>query len=135
MRASWRRRSGTTSLSPAPGGCYTAPEMPTEHQVTQLLQAWSDGQTDALDELIPLVFEDLRRMARYFFQRESETHILQPTALVSEVYVRLRGQTNTHWDNRAQFSRDSQGSFSSLPGQNAWESKIASQTRAATGAE
>ncbi len=77
--------------------------MPANHEITQLLQAWSDGDDDALDALIPLVFDDLHRMAHYFFQRESENHTLQATALVSELYLRLRGQKQTHWDSRKDF--------------------------------
>lgn len=76
---------------------------PTEHEITELLQAWSAGDKSALDALMPLVFEDLRRMARYFFQRESQTHTLQATALVSELYFQLRKQRKATWDNRKAF--------------------------------
>lgn len=76
---------------------------PTEQDITRLLQAWSAGDDEALDALMPLVFEDLRRMARYFFQRESETHTLQATALVSELYFQLRKQRKATWDNRKAF--------------------------------
>ncbi len=82
---------------------YTHAAMATDHEVTHLLQAWSDGDNEALDQLLPLVFDDLHRMAHYFFQRESDTHTLQPTALVSEVYVRLRGKQKMHWESRADF--------------------------------
>lgn len=71
--------------------------------VTQLLQDWSHGDGEALDKLIPLVFEDLRRIAGRMFQRESDGHTLQPTALVNEVYFRLVDQKNVHWQNREQF--------------------------------
>jgi len=71
--------------------------------VTRLLQAWSTGDLDALDRLVPLVYEDLRRMAGYFFKRERNDHTLQPTALVNEVYFRLRGQEKSEWDSRADF--------------------------------
>ncbi len=71
--------------------------------VTQLLQDWSQGDASALEKLIPLVFEDLRQIAGRLFQRESDGHTLQPTALVSEVYLRLMDQRKVHWQNRSQF--------------------------------
>jgi RNA polymerase sigma factor (TIGR02999 family) len=74
-----------------------------EVEVTELLQDWSRGDPEALERLIPLVFEDLRRMAARMFQRESDAHTLQPTALVNEVYLRLMGQRQMQWQNRAQF--------------------------------
>jgi RNA polymerase sigma factor (TIGR02999 family) len=79
-------------------------EMPPHPpDVTQLLQEWSQGDASALDELMPLVFDDLRQIARRQFQAEAADHTLQPTALVSEVYLRLCGQHSVHWDNRRQF--------------------------------
>lgn len=77
--------------------------MERDEDITGLLTAWSDGDLSALDELFPMVFDDLHRMARYFFHRESDTHTLQPTALVSEVYFRLRGQREVHLESRADF--------------------------------
>jgi RNA polymerase sigma-70 factor, ECF subfamily len=74
-----------------------------EEDVTQLLQDWSHGDGAALDKLIPLVFEDLRRIASRMFQRESDGHTLQPTALVNEVYFRLVDQRTPQWQNREQF--------------------------------
>jgi RNA polymerase sigma-70 factor (ECF subfamily) len=71
--------------------------------VTQLLQHWSQGDPSALERLIPLVFDDLREIAGRMFQRESEGHTLQPTALVNEVYLRLVDQRKVHWQNREQF--------------------------------
>ena len=67
------------------------------------MEAWSAGDIAALDKLVPLVFDDLHRMARYFFHRESDTHTLQPTALVSEVYFRLRGQEKLQLESRVDF--------------------------------
>ena len=75
----------------------------SQADVTQLLHHWSQGDTSALDKLIPLVFEDLRRIAGRMFQRESDGHTLQPTALVNEVYFRLVDQRNVQWQNREQF--------------------------------
>jgi RNA polymerase sigma factor (TIGR02999 family) len=72
-------------------------------EVTQLLQNWNQGDPAALERLIPFVFEDLRQMARRHFSRESPGHTLQPTALVSEFYLRLQGQREIQWQNREQF--------------------------------
>lgn len=71
--------------------------------VTELLQEWSQGDTSALERLIPLVFEDLRAIAARMFRRESDGHTLQPTALVNEVYLRLMDQRKIQWANREQF--------------------------------
>jgi RNA polymerase sigma-70 factor (ECF subfamily) len=78
-------------------------ETDLQEDVTQLLQDWSHGDGKALNKLIPLVFEDLRKIARRMFQRESDGHTLQPTALVNEVYFRLVDQKNVKWQNREQF--------------------------------
>ena len=75
----------------------------TTSDVTKLLQDWSQGDASALEKLIPLVFEDLRQIAGRLFQRETDGHTLQPTALVSEVYLRLMDQRKIHWQNREQF--------------------------------
>ena len=72
-------------------------------EITELLAEWSDGDPEALERLMPLVFEDLRQLARKHFRREPDGHTLQPTALVHEVYVRLAGQRKVEWENRAQF--------------------------------
>ena len=71
--------------------------------VTQLLHEWIQGDASALEKLIPLVFEDLRQIAGRLFQRESDAHTLQPTALVNEVYLRLMDQRKVFWQNREQF--------------------------------
>lgn len=73
------------------------------HEVTQLLVAWSDGDRAALDELTPLVYEELHRLARNHMSRERQGHTLQTSALVNEAYVRLIDQRNVRWQNRAQF--------------------------------
>lgn len=71
--------------------------------ITQLLIAWSDGSAEALEDLVPLVYDDLRRMAAGYMQRERAGHALQPTALVHEAYVRLIDQRQVKWRNRAHF--------------------------------
>lgn len=72
-------------------------------EVTELLVRWSDGDENALERLMPLVFEELRRLARSFFQGERGDHTLQPTALVHEVYLKLLGQRRVSWQSRAEF--------------------------------
>jgi RNA polymerase sigma factor (TIGR02999 family) len=71
--------------------------------ITQLLIAWGDGSRQALDNLMPLVYNDLRRLAAGYMQREPAGQSLQPTALVHEAYVRLIDQRQVRWRNRAHF--------------------------------
>lgn len=79
------------------------PMSDTKGEVTQLLLAWSDGDRTALDRLMPLVFEELRRIAHRYFEREDPRHTLQPTALVNEVYLRLVDRRKVQWRNQAHF--------------------------------
>jgi RNA polymerase sigma factor (TIGR02999 family) len=72
-------------------------------QVTELLRRWSAGDEQALESLIPLVYEDLRRLANHYLQQESRAQTLQSTALVHEVYLRLCRQEDPQWDGRAHF--------------------------------
>jgi RNA polymerase sigma factor (TIGR02999 family) len=72
-------------------------------QVTELLIGWSNGDQSALDRLIPLVYDELHRLARRYMRRERRDHTLQTTALVNEVYLRLVDQKNVSWQNRAHF--------------------------------
>ncbi len=72
-------------------------------ELTRLLVAWSRGEKDALDRLIPLVYAELRAQARRRLSRERRNHTLQPTALVHEAFLRLAGQDRAHWQNRQQF--------------------------------
>lgn len=71
--------------------------------ITQLLVKWSDGDQAALDELMPLVYDELRRLARSYLRSQRQGHTLQPTALVHEAYVRLIDQKNLSLHSRAQF--------------------------------
>lgn len=73
------------------------------HEVTQLLIEWSNGDKAALDKLIPLIHEELRRLAHHYMSRERPGHTLQTTALVDEAYVRLVNRKDVHWQNRAHF--------------------------------
>lgn len=76
---------------------------PAAGAVTRLLQSWSDGDTAALDQLVPLVEAELRRVARAYMKRERRDHTLQPTALVNEVFLRLADAPNLRWQDRAHF--------------------------------
>jgi RNA polymerase sigma factor (TIGR02999 family) len=71
--------------------------------VTRLLARWSRGEQEALDELLPLVYGELRRMAGRQLRAERQEHTLTPTALVHEVYLRLVDQRRADWQNRTQF--------------------------------
>ncbi len=72
-------------------------------QVTQLLVRWRGGDREALDSLLPLVYDELRRIARHYLQGERPGHTLQSTALVNEAYVRMVAQDFPQWQNRAHF--------------------------------
>src|SRR5262252_2808643 len=77
--------------------------MQSRENVTQLLVKWGGGDKAALEELMPLVYSELRRLARNYLRRERQNHTLQPTALVNEAYLKLVDQNKAHWQNRAQF--------------------------------
>ena len=70
--------------------------------ITELLIDWGQGDQAALDKLMPLVYDELRRLANNYLRREAVGHTLQPTALVNEAYLKLVGQ-KTNWQNRAHF--------------------------------
>jgi len=71
--------------------------------ITQRLVAWSDGDPQALEGLMQLVYKELRRLANHYLRSERPDHTLQPTALVHEAYIRLVGQNQVRWQNRAHF--------------------------------
>jgi len=75
----------------------------SSHSVSHLLQRWSDGDSEALDQLMPLVYQELRRMARRYMGQQPTGHTLQTTALIHEAYLRLVGQEEKRWENRAHF--------------------------------
>jgi RNA polymerase sigma factor (TIGR02999 family) len=77
--------------------------MATPHDVTALLDGWTRGNRSALNQLLPLVYAELRRVAARQLRRERVGHTLQPTALVHEVYLRLIDQRQVDWQNRAHF--------------------------------
>ena len=71
--------------------------------VTQLLIGYGKGDRRALDEMLPLVYNELKRLASYYLNREREGHTLQTTALVHEAFLRLVDQQQVNWKNRSQF--------------------------------
>jgi RNA polymerase sigma factor (TIGR02999 family) len=73
------------------------------HGLTQLLIDWSNGDQSAFDKLMPLIDEELRRLAHRYMSRERAGHTLQTTALVNEAFVRLVNRKNVNWQNRAHF--------------------------------
>lgn len=75
----------------------------TSHGITQLLQRWSNGEETARDELVPLVYSELHRIAKIYLRRERREHTLQPTALVNELFLKFSEQNKMSWQNRAQF--------------------------------
>lgn len=75
----------------------------SQQEVTDLLVRWSHGDEDALAALTPVVYEELRRLAHHHMGGQRPDHTLQTTALVNEAYLRLAGQTNPTWQNRAHF--------------------------------
>ena len=74
-----------------------------KNQVTQILGEWSGGDREAPERLMPLVYDEMRRIARAFISRERQGHTLQPTALVNEAYLRLVDQNSVTWQSRAHF--------------------------------
>jgi RNA polymerase sigma factor (TIGR02999 family) len=76
---------------------------PSTQQITELLQAWGQGQDAALDELLPVVHQELRRLARRYMFGERPGHTLQTTALINEAYLRLVNSRQVNWQNRAHF--------------------------------
>jgi len=75
----------------------------SSHEVTQLLTDWGNGNQAAADKLMPLVYEELRRLAHQYMNKERPGHTLQTSALVNEAYLRLIDQKQVHWQNRAHF--------------------------------
>ncbi|MCA1568406.1 MAG: sigma-70 family RNA polymerase sigma factor [Acidobacteria bacterium] len=72
-------------------------------QITRLLEQWSNGDAEVLDDLMPLVYLELRRQASGYLRRERPNHTLQPTALINEAYLKLIGRRDVKWQNRAHF--------------------------------
>jgi RNA polymerase sigma factor (TIGR02999 family) len=77
--------------------------LPEPGEVTRLLLDWSKGDPAALERLMPVIYDELRRLARSFLRKERRGHLLQTTALVHEAYLRLVDQRQVQWQNRAHF--------------------------------
>ena len=77
--------------------------MSASHSVTQLLEQWNRGDPEALDKLMPLIYEELRKMARRHMGQQNPGHTLQTTALIHEAYLRMVKQKEKHFQNRAHF--------------------------------
>ncbi len=75
----------------------------SSHEVTQILRDWSGGDASAAERLMPLVYDELRRLARSYLRRERSDHTLQPTALVNEAYLKLVDQSRVSWQDRHHF--------------------------------
>jgi RNA polymerase sigma factor (TIGR02999 family) len=75
----------------------------TQPDITRLLVKWSNGEEKALEELVPLLYKELRKMAGNYLRRERHELTLQPTALINEVFLRLIDQHEIKWENRAHF--------------------------------
>lgn len=77
--------------------------MSAAHSVTQLLEQWNNGDHEALDKLMPLVYEQLRKMAKRYMRQQNPGHTLQTTALIHEAYLRMVPQKEKQFENRAHF--------------------------------
>lgn len=75
----------------------------TPKDITEMLRAWSNGSSDDMEKLFPLVFDELKRQAHGFLRRERPGHTLQTTALINETYIKLREQKGFEWESRAHF--------------------------------
>ena len=96
----YARRSLTNIL---PGARHAANFDPLTRNITHLLKEWSEGDQQALDELTPLVYEELRQQAARYLRRERPNHSLQATALINEAFLRLIDVKDVQWQNRAHF--------------------------------
>ena len=89
------------SYNALPESAFKMPE--TQPNVTKLLLGWGNGDKEALDQLVPIVYDELRRQAARYLRRERVGHTLQTTALINEAYIRLVDQKRVQWQNRAHF--------------------------------
>jgi RNA polymerase sigma factor (TIGR02999 family) len=108
IEVAWNRRYYLTAETngaflPQPEGESMAERDAGSGAATELLLAWSEGNREALDQMMPLVYDELHRLAERYLATERPGHTLQPTALVHETYLRLINQRKVDWRNRAQF--------------------------------
>ncbi len=78
-------------------------DLEAKSEFSRFLAAYGSGEKHALDNLVPLVYDELHRLAQSYLRRERLDHTLQPTALINEAYIRLDGQTRVEWQNRSHF--------------------------------
>ena len=97
------RKACNIRLSPTCQSGFQPENMETSGEVTRLLQEWSNGRPEAFDRLLPLVYDELRRLAHSYLTRERSDHTLQTTALVHEAYLKLVDQRSVNWQNHGQF--------------------------------
>ena len=90
-------------LPPTPEGSDAVVEKRADADVTELLFAWRQGERDALDRLMPLVYHELRSVAAGYLRRERPDHTLEPTAVLHEAYLRLVDKTHPRWQSRQHF--------------------------------
>lgn len=93
----------TDSIVPSPRNTMDSIDKPPEHEITELLQAWCQGDESALDKLTPQVYRELHRAAQGCMRSERDGHTLQTTALINELYLRLADLKEINWQNRAHF--------------------------------
>ena len=74
-----------------------------KHTITRMLEEWNDGKREAINDLMPLVYDELHRQAKRYLRRERQGHTLQTTALIHEAYLKLIGQQNVEWEGRTHF--------------------------------
>lgn len=91
--------SGRPVAGPADGAATEA----QDHTITRLLSSWSAGERDAAETFMPLVYDELRRIARGFFRNERSDHTLQPTEIVHEVFITLSRRDDIRWIDRSHF--------------------------------
>jgi RNA polymerase sigma factor (TIGR02999 family) len=99
LRAHWLSSAPPRSPNPEAAAMMQEPQP----DITQLLFAWRNGDAQALEQLTPLVYEELRRLAARYLRRERAGHTLQATALVNEAYLQLIAQPQVDWQSRAHF--------------------------------
>lgn len=98
------REPGSENAASDPEGVSSGPgDVSSGPDITKLLKDWGEGDAKALEQLMPLVFEELRRVARGYFEGERAGHTLQPTALVNEVFLKLVDRRKVSWVNRSHF--------------------------------
>jgi RNA polymerase sigma-70 factor (ECF subfamily) len=80
-----------------------SPKKAVQPNITEMLHQWTRGQTEVMNELLPLIYDELHRRAAVYLRRERKNHTLQPTALVHEAYLRLIDQHDDNWQSREHF--------------------------------